>query len=240
MIDIDHIVSFLEATKYFVWLGKVIGKVAGGRKKDPEILKEISIRKYIVQECNVICEIDSKNRVVRIDRIILKAETDDLKEYKFGVGKTWAKNIAVSLIEGGKMDLPQGLNKQEDNYIIHLNKSLKIGEYSDEIITKWDIEDLTGAPFLHEFYGGAKSIRNAKYTVIFPENHIKNIQSSKKHSISGRQFGETPLKIYPFPFFASPKQCVFWEIGEGTVEKTDSNLIYQIDWQWANNGQRIS
>ena len=105
---------------------------------------------------------------------------------------------------------------------------------------KWEIEDITNAPFLIQSYGSCEGIEHARYVIIFPQGQLRNIESSKESLNTSDRFASENLKIYPFPSFSYTKEQVFWEIGGKAIEKNgkiitkkiDKNVKYRVDWKW--------
>ena len=81
------------------------------------------------------------------------------------------------------MPPPKEAVGDKKEYIVILHKQLKANEET-EIILKWEIEDITNAPFLIQSYGSCEGIEHARYVIIFPQGQLRNIESSKEISHS--------------------------------------------------------
>lgn len=217
--------AIFEIVKGVVWLGKPARKILRLPQKDylnPNI--------FIKAE-EVVCEINKKNRVVRIDKYLVKGVGAGASDFKVMVLRSAAKNISLSLERGGT--LKKIFKNNIDEYTIFFPKKIKRGE-EHEIILRWDVGDLTEAPFLLENYNGTSGIRHARYIIIFPQNHIKEIKMFKITKGNKEFDPKENIVPLPYPSFSYPKQQIVWEIGNGSEDKASKNIEYQIKWQWNN------
>lgn len=184
------------------------------------------------------CEITKERGCVRKDTIIIKALKDGVEEYKFQVFKTPAKGINISGLDGTKLSIIH--NSQTDTeYKAEFNALKKGDEYPIKL--RWDVPDLSCAPYVFRSFHNYKGFSNSKITVLFPDDDIpERVYAYKYYSATRKRIGQ-PKEIDLIKNRNYPgKMQAVWVFGKETPDKPDSGHSYKIEWEWKDKNNNLA
>ncbi len=178
------------------------------------------------------CEITKERGCVRKDTIIIEALKDGVEEYKFQVFKTAAEGTNISGLDGTK--LAKILDcKTNTEYKVEFSPLKKGNEYEYPIKLRWDVKDLSCAPYISRSFHTCRGFRSVKIVILFPNDDIpERVYAYKYYSATRKRIGN-PIELNLIKNTNHPgKTQVVWIFGKDTPDKPDSRHSYTIEWDW--------
>ena len=214
-------------------------ELATEREEEKKEKEEIGKRngQIFIDECVTIFEITKKNACTRIDKYIIRAASDGVREMKLKLMKTPAhQGTKQTLLRGGEMT-----EVDKDDHILHTIRFLKElrKDEKHEVVLRMDVYDLTAAPYSKIAFRTFAGFRFVQHIIIFPEGHLENIYYSYMPDSTGVDTEPKPLLPERFPSFSCDhepnKQFVDLKIMQGAKDfdcPANKDYVYQIGWRF--------
>lgn len=191
----------------------------------------IFIDKYIT-----VFEIAKGNACIRIERYNIRAVSDGVREMKLSILKSSAyPGIKFTRIRGGEMTETD--KSDHILYTIRFPKELRKDE-KHEIVVRWDVSDLTHAPWCQVGLSTFAGFGYLQFLMIFPDDHLGNIRSSYTPKSTGVETKPKQLVPEVFPSFpcdhVQDKQFIDLKIDatESSDYPTNKDYRYKIGWNF--------